>query len=149
MLETYGGSALSKVRRVLRGNLWGMVTAILVASLLALPPEAAAQAPVTPSPGGQPPQAPNLAPQTPAPLPVESLAIYVLEGQNEMHDVRNRVTATPVVEVRDDNGQPIEGAEVTFELPPMGPSGTFAGQALTYTAKTNTQGQVAASFQPN
>jgi hypothetical protein len=53
------------------------------------------------------------------------------------------------VEVRDENSLPLEGADVTFELPPMGPSGAFAGQQLTYTTKTNSQGQAAASFLPN
>lgn len=96
-----------------------------------------------------PPQTPTLAPQTPAPLPVESLAIYVLEGQNEIHDIRAPITAMTVVEVRDENGIPIEGADVTFELPRTGPGGAFAGQASSYTGKTNSQGQVSATFQPN
>lgn len=107
-----------------------------------------AQAPAPPAPAVAP-QAPNLAPQAPAALPVESLAVYVLEGQNEIHDIRNPVTAMPVVEVRDENGLPIEGADVTFELPKTGAGGAFAGQATTYSTKTNSQGQAAATFLPN
>lgn len=117
--------------------------AILVASLLALPPQAVAQTPVPANQAGAP-QAPNL-----APLPVESLTIYVLEGQGEIHDIHNRITSTPVVEVRDQNGQPLEGADVTFDLPAVGPGGTFAGQQFTFTAKTNFQGQAGATFMPN
>jgi hypothetical protein len=92
-----------------------------------------------------------LAPQAPgpAPLPVESLTIYVLEGQNQIHDVRIPAAATPVVEVRDDNMVPLPGANVTFELPAKGPGGAFAGQRLTFTTKTNDQGQAGAPFTPN
>ena len=52
-------------------------------------------------------------------------------------------------EVRDDNGLPVEGAEVKFDLPPAGPGGSFPGQQFTATAKTNIQGQAAVSFVPN
>jgi len=118
------------------------VTAVLVAALLALPPEAAAQTPNTAAPAA--PQAPNL-----APLPVQSLQIYVLEGQDAIHDIRDRAAAMVVVEVRDENGLPVEGAEVTFTLPAAGPGGSFAGQQFTHTAKTNFQGQAAAAYLPN
>ena len=121
--------------------------ALLMACLLALSPEAAAQAPA-PSPATAS-QAPNLAPQAPAPLPAESLAVYILEGQNQIHDIRNPITAMAVVEVRDENALPVEGADVTFELPKTGAGGAFAGQASTYSTKTNSQGQAVATFLPN
>jgi hypothetical protein len=118
-------------------------TAILLTSLLALPPQATAQ---TPNPGQSagPPQTAN-----PTAVAGESLKIYVLEGQNEIHDIHNRVPSMVVVEVRDENGQPLEGAGVTFQLPPVGPGGSFASQQYTYTTKTNFQGQAAATFTPN
>ena len=151
MLEPYGASAYCKVWLVLRGEPWGIqaIAAIVIASLLALPPQVFAQAPAAANPAGAP-QNPNLAPQAPglAPLP-DSLILYVLEGQNEVHDIRIPATAMPVVEVRDENGQPIEGADVTFEMPPMGPGGAFAGGQRTFKAKTNSQGQAAAVFTPN
>src|SRR5690349_21374702 len=150
--EPYGASAVCKVLLVLRGDPWGIqvIAAIVVASSLALPPQVAAQAPGPANPAGAP-QAPNLAPQAPAPaaLPVESLSIYILVGQNEIHDIRVRATATPVVEIRDENGLPLEGADVTFDLPPTGPSGAFAGAQLTFKTKTNYQGQASATFAPN
>jgi len=131
---------------VLRGDPWGIQGAlvVLLASLLVLPPEAAAQAAGGATPAAAPQTSPNLAPQAPAPLPLEALTIYILEGQNEIHDIRVPATATPVVEVRDENMLPVQGADVTFELPPTGPSGTFAGQQLTFKTKTNDQGQASA-----
>lgn len=137
---------------MLRSDPWGIQAAlvILLASLLVLPPEATAQAPGGPATPA-PPQAPNLAPQAPgpAPLPVETLTIYVLEGQNQIHDVRIPAAVTPVIEVRDENMVPLPGANVTFELPAKGPGGAFAGQQLTFTTKTNDQGQAGATFMPN
>jgi hypothetical protein len=82
-------------------------------------------------------------------LPPGNLTIYVLEGQGEAHDVKQRVTATLVVEVRDENGQPVDGAKVLFELPAVGPGGSFPGQIFTATATTNSQGQAAVTFTPN
>jgi hypothetical protein len=82
-------------------------------------------------------------------LPVESLTVYILEGQNQIHDIRVPATATPVVEVRDENMMPLPGADVTFELPAKGPGGAFSGQQLTFKAKTNDQGQASATFLPN
>ena len=66
-------------------------------------------------------------PQPPAAAasPVESLKIFVLEGQGAIHSIRDQGAAMPVVEVRDDNGLPVEGAEVKFDLPPAGPGGSF------------------------
>ena len=145
----HGGSAVAKVSRVVRGGSWGIQsTAILVASLLALPPlgtaqAPAAQTPATPNPLGAP-QAPN-----PAQLPVDSLTIYILEGRGQIHVIRNPASAMPVVEVRDENSLPLEGAEVVFDLPQVGPSGSFAGQRFTFTTRTNSQGQAAAIFTPN
>ena len=143
MLETYG-SAWGKGSLVLRRIPWMIqsAVAVLLAALLALPPQAAAQAPNAANPAA--PQAPNL-----APFPTQSLMIYILEGQDQIHDIRDRVAAMTVVEVRDENGLPLEDADVTFTLPAMGPGGFFAGQQLTYTGKTNFQGQVAANFLPN
>ena len=131
---------------MLKHKVWSVqtLTAVLVASLLVLPPRAVAQAPPA-----APPQTPNLAPQAPAPIPSESLTIYVLEGQNQIHDIRDLVGATVVVEVRDENGMPLEGADVTFQLPRTGAGGAFAGQAPNYTTKTNSQGQASATFLPN
>lgn len=131
---------------VLKGGAWRFqsIAAIGLASLLALPPQSnAQQQPGTLNPAGAP------QPSQPAPLPTESLRIFVLEGQGLVNDIRTRTTSSPVVEVRDDNRIPVEGASVTFELPAVGPGGTFAGQVFTATVRTNSQGQATATFQPN
>lgn len=131
---------------MLRGIPWAFqsIVTVLVVALLALPPEAAGQTPNAAAGQAASPQAPNL-----APLQTGSLTIYVLAGQNEIHDIHDRVPAMVVVEVRDANGLPVEGADVTFTLPAVGPGGSFAGQEFTFSAKTNFQGQAGANFQPN
>ena len=110
-----------------------------LSALLAVAPEIRAQQPDLLNPP-QPPAAAS---------PGESLKIFVLEGQGAIHSIRDRGAAMPVVEVRDDNGLPVEGAEVKFDLPPAGPGGSFPGPQFTATAKTNIQGQAAVSFGPN
>jgi hypothetical protein len=77
------------------------------------------------------------------------LKIIVLEGQDDFVSP-TKYNLPPVVEVRDANDRPIEGAEVTFSLPTTGPGGIFPGLQLTKTVRTNVQGQAAASgFTPN
>lgn len=111
-----------------------------LSALLAVAPVIRAQQPDT----SNPPQAPAAAAS-----PAESLKVFVLEGDSAIHNIRDRVAAMPVVEVRDDSGFPVEGAEVKFDLPPAGPGGSFPGQQFTATAKTDIQGQAAVSFVPN
>ncbi|HBY58444.1 MAG TPA: hypothetical protein DEH78_01395 [Solibacterales bacterium] len=82
--------------------------------------------------------------------PPKDLTILVLEGSNATNLIPLKQGVPPVVEVRDRNERPIEGAEVTFELPPTGASGLFPNKELRKTVRTNTQGQaVAAGFAPN
>ncbi|MBL8237975.1 MAG: hypothetical protein JNM66_11180, partial [Bryobacterales bacterium] len=65
------------------------------------------------------------APATAVPaLPAVSLRVLVLEGANAINSIPNRSATFPVVEVRDENDLPVEGAEVVFELPATGPGGT-------------------------
>ena len=113
-----------------------------------MPPQSNAQAPNAQqppalNPAGAPPAEP------PAPLPVESLRVLILVGEGAINDIRTRTTASPVVEIRDENGIPAEGAQVVFELPVVGAGGLFAGQQYTATVKTNSQGQATVTYQPN
>jgi hypothetical protein len=113
--------------------------AILLAghSIFALAP-ASAQNPV-PAPEGQ------LAPPV-----VQSLKVTVLQGQHSVNDASRHIGVEPVVEVRDDNDRPVEGASVVFRLPPSGPGGMFDGKSYAKTARTNAQGQAGATtFIPN
>jgi hypothetical protein len=111
---------------------------------------APAQTPGAPLPA-QTPGAP-VPTQTPvAPLPtIQNLKVLVLEGQRSVNNTTRHIGIQPVVEVRDQNDRPIEGASVIFRLPPSGPGGTFAGKSPTLSAGTNARGQAAASgFVPN
>jgi len=100
------------------------------------------------------PQAPAAQTQPPAPVApipmVENLKILVLEGQRSVNSTARHIGIQPVVEVRDENDRPVEGAAVVFRLPPSGPGGSFAGNSPTFRATTNAQGQAGASgFVPN
>ncbi|MCE5308721.1 MAG: hypothetical protein LLG20_13870 [Acidobacteriales bacterium] len=79
-----------------------------------------------------------------------TLRIIVLDGQNAINSIPLRTFATPVVEVRNENDLPVEGANVTFSLPQVGPGAFFPGQQTSLKTRTNVQGQAAATgFRPN
>jgi hypothetical protein len=81
-----------------------------------------------------------------APLPtVSSLKVTALAGDGEMNDLERRVMAPLVVQVIDQNDRPVEGADVVFRFPLNGPGAVFADQKNSKTAKTNAQGQAAAT----
>ena len=89
-------------------------------------------------------------PQQQAP-PAPTLKVFVLQGNNVVNDLAGRSSgsSTPIVEVRDLNDQPVEGADVIFELPSSGPGGSFPGNRITYSTRTTPQGQASAPFTPN
>lgn len=95
--------------------------------LLALPPGLCAQAPA-----GQ------------QPATISSLKVVALAGNQEMNDLEHKVMAPLVVQVLDQNDQPIEGADVVFRFPLSGPSATFPDGKNTQTSRTNADGQAAA-----
>jgi hypothetical protein len=72
-----------------------------------------------------------------------------LQGLAAVNDVRVPTSTTLVVEVRDENYRPLEGATVEFELPADRPSGSFEGGARIKKAITNAQGQAFTAFEPN
>jgi hypothetical protein len=92
-------------------------------------------------------QPPTPTPAT-APLP-EGLKILVLEGQDNVNNIRAPMSVNVVVEVRDENDRPVEGAKVNFQMPIMGPSGGFEGGVRNKEATTNIQGQASVSYTPN
>jgi hypothetical protein len=79
----------------------------------------------------------------------ERLNLVVLQGLDPVNDVRTPTTTMLVVEVRDENYRPLEGATVEFELPATGPSGSFEGGVRIKKAMTNAQGQAFTAFEPN
>lgn len=86
----------------------------------------------------------------PAPVPDRGkLNLYVLEGQNAVNSLADRTITHPVVEVRDANDHPVEGADVTFELPAAGPGGVFNNQQKVFKTKTTLSGQATAILIPD
>lgn len=80
----------------------------------------------------------------------QSLHIFVLLGNRAVNSIHSRSATAPVVEVRDERNLPVQGAEVAFQLPAAGPSGFFSGQKLSWTGRTDANGQVVtAGFSPN
>ena len=84
--------------------------------------------------------------QTPAAAPatVRSLKVVPLAGNHEMNDLATKVMAPLVVQVLDQNDQPVEGADVMFRFPVEGPSATFPDHTNLAKVRTNADGQAAA-----
>jgi hypothetical protein len=78
------------------------------------------------------------------------LSIQVIEGQNAINNIRRNTAYEPVVEIQDAGGKPVAGASVTFTLPSVGPSATFADGAKTLMLQTDASGRAAArGLHPN
>jgi hypothetical protein len=77
------------------------------------------------------------------------LHILVLQGQNAVNSLPTRTAANPAVQVFDYLDQPVEGAEVIFEVAPAGPGGLFDNQKNSITTRTDARGQAGAVFTPN
>jgi hypothetical protein len=77
------------------------------------------------------------------------LKIIVLEGNNGTNSISLGRSVTPIIEVRDQNEFPLEGATVVFTLPAAGPGGTFPGNKTSFTTRTDPQGQASAPFLVN
>ncbi|MBK5294575.1 MAG: hypothetical protein JJE04_23205 [Acidobacteriia bacterium] len=69
-----------------------------------------------------------------------ALKISTLEGEGAKNNTRARTAVAPVVEVKDADDKPVAGAEVVFQLPPVGPSGAFNGWLKSQTVRTNEKG---------
>jgi hypothetical protein len=133
-----------------RTSLLGHALAWVLSALLVVLPVLADDA--MPQAAQQPSAAPPAAQATPAPAPapaplptIEGLKVVVLAGREEVNDIQRKVMAPLVVEILDQNDRPVEGAEVVFRFPLEGPSAVFAGGRTSLTARTNGQGEVAAT----
>ena len=79
-----------------------------------------------------------------------ALHVTILEGEGAFNDIHKGLARAPVVEVRDENGSPVENARVVFQLPEVGPSGTFGESGLMYVATTDREGHASAiGLKPN
>ena len=72
-----------------------------------------------------------------------SLEIRVLEGDAAAYAAGSRATRGITVLVSDGNGRPVEGATVSFSLPPNGPGGVFVSGSRTELVTTHTDGRAA------
>lgn len=79
----------------------------------------------------------------------DTLKVRVLQGNGAVNNIETGNITPPVVEVRDENDAPVEGADVVFHLPTSGPGGIFSDQKFVFATKTNSQGQArCARFKP-
>jgi len=79
-----------------------------------------------------------------------TLTINVLEGEGARNIIQSRTAVPPAVEVKDAAGKPVVGAEVIFQLPTVGPGGSFNGWLKNQTVRTDDQGKATVSgYAPN
>jgi hypothetical protein len=69
------------------------------------------------------------------------LQIRVLEGEGAVYAPGSRATRGLTVLVTDTNGNPVEAATVSFQLPSEGPGGTFANGARSEIVPTSPDGR--------
>lgn len=78
------------------------------------------------------------------------ISVHVIEGQNAINNINRPTAFEPVVEVRDEEGKPVAGASVTFQVPALGPGGTFVDGGTTLMVQTDAEGRAAArGLRPN
>jgi hypothetical protein len=117
-----------------------------LATLLAMPAGFGQTPPQATSP---PTSAPNPQSAAQAAALVSPIRIAVLEGDNAVNSIPLKQSVTPIVEVRDENEFPVEGATVVFTLPPTGPGGLFPNGQTVFTTRSDLQGQASAPFTMN
>ena len=98
--------------------------------------------------GQEPPIAPKANPPASERIP-SRLTIFVLEGAKAINSMPLMRSVTPIVEVRDENEFPVEGATVVFTLPEKGPGGRFPSNSVSFTTRADARGQAAAPFTVN
>jgi len=95
------------------------------------------------------PQTPAKAKTAGSDAATTELKIRVLEGSNVVNSISSGQSIAPVIEVRDQNDMPVEGATVVFTLPQGGPGGTFPGGSPSFSVLSNAQGQATCPFRAN
>jgi hypothetical protein len=73
-----------------------------------------------------------------------SLNIVAIQGDGTFNSIKGKTGQSPVVEVRDDQGNPVTSATVRFVLPMDGPSAKFADGSLTAESTTDDHGRASA-----
>ena len=78
------------------------------------------------------------------------LKVKAIEGDGAFNDIQHKTGHRISVEVRDQNAEPVIGAEVTFAAPATGASGTFSNGNRVMTAKTDMNGMAkVGTLRPN
>lgn len=81
---------------------------------------------------------------------IQALSINVLRGEGGFNDIRHKIAAELVVEIRDDAARPVAGAEVVFSAPVSGAGGLFSNGEKTWRVKTDGEGHaIVEGFRPN
>lgn len=69
------------------------------------------------------------------------LQIKIVDGEGAVHALGAHISHPLTVEVTDDNGRPVAGAAVSFQLPPEGASGLFSNGLRTDLVLTDNSGR--------
>jgi hypothetical protein len=79
-----------------------------------------------------------------------ALRIVIIDGEEAVNNIRQRVARDPIVQVEDENNRPVSGALVTFTLPEHGAGGLFADGSRIRLVMTDSNGRaVARGLRPN
>ena len=80
----------------------------------------------------------------------DSLQITVLKGMDGRNSIKSRIGIPIEIEVRDNQGKSVAGAQIIFTLPSFGASGSFPGGQLTARTTSGPDGHaVMSGFVPN
>ena len=80
----------------------------------------------------------------------EAIKIVVQEGEGAINNIQEHRAKEPVIQVLHEDGEPVAGASVIFQLPDDGPGGIFADDAKMLTVQTDDKGQaIAHGLRPN
>lgn len=89
------------------------------------------------------------APASPAPAK-GTLTVNVLDGEGKQNSIKDQTGFAPVVEIKDEAGKPVVGAEVVFQLPLAGPGAVFNGWLRSQTVRSDTNGKATVTgYGPN
>ena len=67
----------------------------------------------------------------------EAIKIVVQEGEGAINNVQEHRAKEPVIQVLHEDGEPVAGASVIFQLPDDGPGGIFADNAKMLSVQTD------------
>lgn len=83
-------------------------------------------------------------------MPRRPIMLLVVEGDGAVNNIRQRTAREPIVQVVDENHQPVKGAYVTFSTPEQGASATFSNGTHSVMVTTDSAGRaVASGLRPN